>query len=56
MLASALGIIALFNFYLSVAKDAPFRKSFLLMAGISTFVATVSFGIGYILNHTLGVG
>lgn len=56
MLASALAIIALFNFYLSVAKDAPFRKSFLLMAGISTFVATISFGIGYVLNHTLGAG
>jgi len=54
MLGSALGIIALFNFYLSVAKDAPFRKSFLEMAGISTFVAAVSFGIGYLLNHTLG--
>jgi len=54
MLASALGIIALFNFYLSVAKDAPFRRSFLEMAGISTFVAAVSFGIGYLLNHTLG--
>jgi len=55
MLASALGIIALFNVYLSVAKDAPFRKSFLEMAGISTFVAAVSFGIGFLLNHTLGV-
>ncbi|MDD4019569.1 MAG: VIT1/CCC1 family protein [Kiritimatiellae bacterium] len=54
MLASALGIIALFNFYLSVAKDAPFRKSFLEMAGISAFVAAASFGIGYLLNHTLG--
>ena len=56
MLASALGIIALFNFYLSVAKDAPFKKSFLLMAGISTGVATISFGIGYVLNHALGAG
>jgi len=55
MLAAALTIIALFNFYLSVAKDAPFRKSFLEMAGISTFVAAASFGIGYALNHTLGV-
>jgi len=54
MLAAALGIIALFNFYLSVAKDAPFRRSFLEMAGISAFVAAVSFGIGYLLNHTLG--
>ncbi len=56
MLASALMIIALFNFYLSVAKDAPFRRSFLEMAGLSTCVAAISFGIGYVLNHTLGVG
>ncbi len=56
MLASALVIIALFNFYLSVAKDAPFRRSFLEMAGLSTGVATISFGIGYLLNHTMGAG
>lgn len=56
MLVSALAVIALFNFYLSVAKDAPFRRSFLLMAGLSTGVALISFGIGYILNHTLGAG
>jgi len=56
MLASALMIIALFNFYLSVAKDAPFRRNFLEMAGLSTGVATISFGIGYVLNHTMGVG
>mgnify|MGYP000847465475 CR=1 FL=1 len=55
MLASALGIIALFNFYLSVAKDTPFRRSFLEMAGISTTVAAISFCIGYVLNHTFGV-
>jgi VIT1/CCC1 family predicted Fe2+/Mn2+ transporter len=55
MLASALGIIALFNFYLSVAKDTPFRRSFLEMAGISTAVAAISFGIGFVLNHTFGV-
>lgn len=54
MLASALGIIALFNFYLSVAKDAPFRRSFLEMAGLSTAVAAVSFGIGFMLNHAFG--
>jgi len=56
MLASALGIIALFNFYLSVAKDVPFRKNFMIMAGISTGVAAISFGIGYILNHFFGIG
>ena len=56
MLSSALGIIALFNFYLSVAKDVPFRRNFLLMAGISTGVAAISFGIGYLLNHAFGAG
>ena len=56
MLTSALGIIALFNFYLSVAKDVPFRRNFLIMAGISTGVAAISFGIGYFLNHIFGVG
>lgn len=55
MLATAIGIIALFNFYLSVAKDAPFRRSFLEMAGLSTLVAAISFGIGFVLNHTFGV-
>lgn len=55
MLTSALGIIAFFNFYLSVAKEVSFRRSFLQMAGISTTVALVSFGIGYLLQHTLGV-
>jgi hypothetical protein len=50
MLGSALGIIALFNFYLSVAKDTPFRRSFCEMAGISTFVAAASFAIGYVLT------
>jgi len=56
MLAFALTIIAFFNFYISVAKDTPFRKSFLEMAGLSTFVAAVSFGIGYLLNHAFNVG
>ena len=55
MLTNALVIIALFNFNLSVAKDAPFRRSFLEMASISTAVAAVSFGIGYVLNHAFGV-
>lgn len=54
MLASALGIIAFFNFYLSVAKEVSFRRSFLQMAGISTTVALISFGIGYLLQHTMG--
>ena len=56
MLLSALVIIALFNYYLSVAKDMPFRRSFLEMAGLSTGVAAISFCIGFFLNHAFGVG
>ena len=48
-------IIAVFNYYISVAKDEPFRKSFLEMAGLSLGVATFSFIIGYFIRQWLGV-
>ena len=50
MLFMALGIIAFFNFYLSVARETSFRRGFLLMAGISTLVALISYGFGYLLR------
>ena len=50
MLLSALGVIAFFNFYLSVARDTSFKRGFLEMAGISTAVALISYGIGYLLK------
>ena len=55
MLASAVAIIAAFNFYLSVAKNTSFRKGFLRMACISMLVAAISFGIGFVANKTIGV-
>jgi len=54
-LAAALMIIALFNFYLSVARDEPFQASFLEMAGVSLGVAAISFGIGYLVRVWLEV-
>ena len=48
-------IIAVFNYYISVAKDEPFRKSFLEMAGLSLGVASFSFIIGYFIRQWLGV-
>ena len=48
-------IIAVFNYYISVAKDEPFRKSFLEMTGLSLGVATFSFIIGYFIRQWLGV-
>lgn len=48
-------IIAVFNYYISVAKDEPFRARFLEMAGLSLGVATFSFIIGYFIRLWLGV-
>jgi len=48
-------IIAFFNYYLSVAKDLSFRARFLEMAGLSMGVAAMSFLIGLILRHFIGV-
>jgi len=54
-LTTAVLIIAVFNYYISVAKDEPFRPRFLEMAGLSLGVATFSFIIGYFIRQWLGV-
>lgn len=54
-LAGAVLIIALFNYYISVARDEPFRRRFLEMAGLSLSVAAFSFLIGFLLRAFLGV-
>ena len=54
-LTTAVLIIAVFNYYISVAKDEPFRARFLEMAGLSLGVATFSFIIGYFIRLWLGV-
>ena len=51
----ALLIIAGFNFYISVAKDRPFGKGFWSMAAISIGVAVISFAVGYVVKHVLGI-
>ncbi|MBV6397528.1 MAG: hypothetical protein HFACDABA_03142 [Anaerolineales bacterium] len=48
-------IIAVFNYYVSVAKDEPFRARFLEMAVLSLSVAAFSFGIGYLIRLWLGI-
>jgi VIT1/CCC1 family predicted Fe2+/Mn2+ transporter len=54
-LAGAVLIIVLFNYYISVAKDEPFTRRFLEMAGLSLGVAAFSFLIGFLLRIFLGV-
>lgn len=48
-------IILVFTYYISVAKDLPFRKRFLEMAGISLSVAAISFVIGLVVKYFLGI-
>ncbi|HWR24392.1 MAG TPA: VIT1/CCC1 transporter family protein [Feifaniaceae bacterium] len=51
----ALAIIAGFNYYTSVVRDRPFKRSFLAMAAISLGVAAISFGVGLIVKNVLGI-
>ena len=54
-LTTAVIIIAVFNYYISVAKGESFRARFLEMAGLSLGVATFSFIIGYFIRLWLGI-
>ncbi len=54
-LLTALLIIALFNFYISVAKGYNFKQRFLEMAMISLSVALISFTIGWFVRTYLGI-
>ena len=54
-LGTAVLIIAAFNYYISVAKDQPFRPRFIEMAGLSLGVAALSFVLGYFIRQFLGI-
>ena len=55
MVVIVLLILVVFNSYLSVAQDLPFKKRFGQMAGISLGVAALSFVIGILVKQFLGV-
>jgi len=54
-LTTAVMIIAVFNYYISVAKDESFRERFLEMVGLSLGVAAFSFVLGYLIRMWLGI-
>ncbi len=54
-LTMAILIILFFNYYISIAKDLPFKKRFLEMAFISLGVSAITFGIGYLLRKFGGI-
>lgn len=55
MIAIAIFIIFVFNYYISIAKDLNFKRRFLEMAIISVTVAGFSFLLGFLLKQLLGV-
>lgn len=54
-LAAAILIIAVFNFYLAVARNLNFQRRFIEMAAISMGVAVFSFGIGVLIRKVFGI-
>ena len=54
-MGGAVLIIAVFNYYISVAKDLPFKSRFFEMAGLSLLVAGISFLIGFLMRTIMGV-
>jgi VIT1/CCC1 family predicted Fe2+/Mn2+ transporter len=55
MMVNAIVVILAFTAYIAVAKEQPFKSRFLEMAGLSMGVAVLSFGIGLLARHLLGV-
>lgn len=51
----AISIIAIFNYYISIAKDFSFTKRFFEMTVISLGVATFSFILGMIIRRVFGI-
>ena len=55
MMAIVIAIIAVFTYYISVAQDGHFKARFLEMSLISVGVAVLSFVVGALAKHFLGV-
>jgi len=51
----AVGIIGVFNYYISVAKDLNFTDRFLEMTGLSLGIAALSFFVGLLLRSFFGI-
>ncbi|NTV06339.1 MAG: rubrerythrin family protein, partial [Chlorobiaceae bacterium] len=48
-------IIGFFNYYISVARDLPFKSRFFEMVGLSFTVAALSFLAGYAIRFAFGI-
>lgn len=48
-------VVLIYSYYISVARDQPFRKRFSEMVILSTVVGLISFGLGYLVRIVFGV-
>lgn len=55
MVVTVILIIMFFNYYISVAKEEPFLKNFVIMTIISLSVAAISYIIGILAKSLLGI-
>jgi len=55
VVVSALSVIFIFTYYISVAKELDFKKRFLEMAGISLGVASINYVIGVIIRNVFRI-
>lgn len=55
MMLNAVIIIAMFNYYMSVAKEQSFWRSFGEMVSISLGISLLTFGIGYVIRQVFGI-
>ncbi|MFC1641008.1 hypothetical protein ACFL2D_03090 [Patescibacteria group bacterium] len=54
-LTLGVGLIFVFNYYVSVIKNVAFKQKFMSMTGISLSVAAISFLIGMIVRAVFGI-
>lgn len=54
-LIDSIFVVFLFTYYISVAKEKPFRKHFFEMVILSTVVGLISFGLGYLARIAFGI-
>jgi VIT1/CCC1 family predicted Fe2+/Mn2+ transporter len=54
-LVIAIFIILFFNYYISVAKDLPFKRRFFEMAMISLGVSAITFGVSVLIKKYFGI-
>ncbi|MDH7507944.1 MAG: VIT1/CCC1 transporter family protein [Methanomassiliicoccales archaeon] len=52
---NAIIVIFIFTYYISIAKDLPFKRRFVEMAGLSLGIAALTFAIGFVVRELFNI-